>query len=101
MMMMRYIHINMKGQRLEKIISFKYLGVTLRNDGIYSADIHISVASANTVPMAKSKRIWRKGPRNCTQQLMTDDDYITKRCGRNKMSKQEREANSKPSPTIR
>ena len=36
--------ITMKGQKLEEMTSFKYLGATLCKDGICSAEIHIRIA---------------------------------------------------------
>ena len=44
----------MNGQKLEEVISFKYLGATLCKDGTCSAEVHIRIASA----MARLNRIW-------------------------------------------
>ena len=47
--------INMNGQKLEEVTSFKYLGATLYKDGTCSAEVRIRIASA----MARLNRIWR------------------------------------------
>ena len=39
------LDISINGQKLEEVISFKYLGATLCKDGTYSADIRIRIAS--------------------------------------------------------
>ena len=49
-------YINMNGQKLEEVTSFKYLGATLCNDGTCSAEIRIRIASA-TAAMARLNRI--------------------------------------------
>ena len=46
--------ISMNSQKLEEVISFKYLGATLCKDGTCSAEVHIRTASA----MARLNRIW-------------------------------------------
>ena len=47
--------ISMNGQKLEEVISFKYLGATLCKDGTCSAEIRIRIASA----MAATARLNR------------------------------------------
>ena len=51
--------VSMNGQRLEKMISFKYLGATLCKDGACSAEVRIRIASVMK-PMARLNRIWRR-----------------------------------------
>ena len=50
--------IRINGQKLEEVISFKYLGATLCKDGTCSAEVHIRIAPAMTA-MARLNRIWR------------------------------------------
>ena len=38
--------ISMNGEKLEEVISFKYLGTILCKDGTYSAEVRIRIASA-------------------------------------------------------
>ena len=40
--------ISMNGQKLEEVISFKYLGAILCKDGTCSAEVHIRIVSAVT-----------------------------------------------------
>ena len=47
--------ISMNGQKLEDMISFKYLGATLCKDGTCSAEIRVRIVSA----MTRLNRIWR------------------------------------------
>ena len=51
--------ISMNGQKLEEVISFKYLEETLCKDGTCSAEIRIKIASAITAAVARLNRIWR------------------------------------------
>ena len=48
--------ISVKGQKLEEVTSFKYLGATLCEDGTHSAKVRIRIASA-TAAMARVNRI--------------------------------------------
>ena len=50
--------ISMNGQKLEEVISFKYLEETLCKDGTCSAEIRIKIASAITAAVARLNRIW-------------------------------------------
>ena len=50
--------ISMKGLKLEKVTSFKYLGTTLCKDGTCSANIRIRIASAMAT-MTRLNKIWR------------------------------------------
>ena len=50
--------ISMKGQKLEEVTSFKFLGATLCKDGTCSAEVRIRFASAVSA-MARLNRIWR------------------------------------------
>ena len=50
--------INMNGQKLVKVTSFKYPGATLGKDGSCSAEVRIRIASA-AAAMARLNRIWR------------------------------------------
>ena len=49
--------INMNGQRLEEVTSFKYLGGTLWRDGTCTAEVRIRIASAMAA-MARLNGIW-------------------------------------------
>ena len=48
----------MDGQKLEKVNSFEYLGITMCKDGTWTAEIPIRIASAMAA-MARLNRIWR------------------------------------------
>ena len=50
--------ISMKGQNLEEMTSFKYVGATLCKDGTYSAEVRIRISSAMTA-MARPNGIWQ------------------------------------------
>ena len=51
--------VSMNGQRLEEVITGKYLGTTsLCKDGAWSAEVHIKIPSAMAA-MAGLNRIWR------------------------------------------
>ena len=47
----------MKGQQLEEVTSFKYLGATLSKDGTSSTEVRVRIASAMAA-MARLNRIW-------------------------------------------
>ena len=49
--------VSTNGQKLEEVTSFKYLGATLHEDGSWSAEIHIRIASAMAA-VATLNRIW-------------------------------------------
>ena len=51
-------NINMNGERLEEVNSFKYLGATLTKDGCRLAEMSISTATA-TSAMARLDKVWK------------------------------------------
>jgi hypothetical protein len=66
----RVVDIHLKGERLEQVESFTYLGSTITWDGRSTSDIKRRIAQAKTAIMAKrpllcSKSI-RLGTRNST-----------------------------------
>ena len=66
----------MKGQKLEEVTSFKYLGATPCKDGTRSPEIHTRSASA-VAAMARLNRIWRSNTINFANKLTLYKSLVT------------------------